>query len=255
MKPNRFDYHDPATVDECVALLAEHGDDAKPLAGGQSLVPLMNLRLAAPAVLVDLNGIAELSYVSDEGDTLAIGAMTRHRTVAGDETVRAANPLLAHAASLIGYPAIRVRGTIGGSLSHADPVSELPCVAVALGAEFVIAGAEGRRTLPASEFFQRLLHDRDAAWRAAGRGALPARRRRHRAGASPSWRARPATTPWSPSRPRSRCATARSSRPASASPASTSGPSRPRPRRTALAGRSRPPRSRSPRRRRPSRPR
>ncbi len=154
MKPNRFDYHHPATVEECVALLTEHGDDAKPLAGGQSLVPLMNLRLAAPAVLVDLNGIAELSYVSDEGDTLAIGAMTRHRTVAGDETVRAANPLLAHAASLIGYPAIRVRGTIGGSLSHADPVSELPCVAVALGAEFVIAGAEGRRTLPASDFFQ-----------------------------------------------------------------------------------------------------
>jgi carbon-monoxide dehydrogenase medium subunit len=154
MKPNRFAYHDPATIDECVALLAEHGDDAKPLAGGQSLVPLMNLRLSAPAVLVDLNRIAGLDYVVDQGDTLAIGAMTRHRTIAGDETVRAANPLLAHAASLIGYPAIRVRGTIGGSLSHADPVSELPCVAVALGAELVIAGPGGRRTVAASDFFQ-----------------------------------------------------------------------------------------------------
>jgi carbon-monoxide dehydrogenase medium subunit len=154
MKPNRFAYHDPATIDECVALLHEHGDDAKPLAGGQSLVPLMNLRLSAPAVLVDLNGVAELSYVTDEGGTLALGAMTRHRTVASDEIVRSANPLLAHAASKIGYPAIRVRGTIGGSLSHADPVSEFPCVAIALGAEFVIAGPAGRRTVPASDFFR-----------------------------------------------------------------------------------------------------
>jgi carbon-monoxide dehydrogenase medium subunit len=154
VKPNRFAYHDPATIDECVALLAEHGEDAKPLAGGQSLVPLMNLRLSAPAVLVDLNGVDDLAYVSDDGSTLAVGAMTRHRTIAGDDAVRAANPLLAHAATLIGYPAIRVRGTIGGSLSHADPVSEMPCVAVALGAELVIAGPAGRRTLPAGDFFQ-----------------------------------------------------------------------------------------------------
>ena len=153
MKPSRFAYHAPATVDECVAVLAEHGEEAKPLAGGQSLVPMMNLRLAAPAVLVDLNGIAELSYVVDDGDVLAIGAMTRHRTVAGSDTVRAANPLLVHAASLIGYPAIRVRGTIGGSLAHADPVSELPCVAMTLDAHLVIAGPSGRRTLAASDFF------------------------------------------------------------------------------------------------------
>lgn len=154
MKPSRFVYHDPATVDECVALLVEHGEDAKPLAGGQSLVPLMNLRLSAPAVLVDLNRVAELSYVFDDGATLAIGAMTRHRTIATSAAVRAANPLLAHAASLIGYPAIRVRGTIGGSLAHADPVSEFPCVAVALGADLVIAGPAGRRTLAASDFFR-----------------------------------------------------------------------------------------------------
>ncbi len=153
MKPSRFAYHDPATVDECIALLGEHGDEAKPLAGGQSLVPLMNLRLSAPAVLVDLNGVAELAYVVDEGETLAIGAMTRHRTVAGCDQIRDANPLLSHAASLIGYPAIRVRGTIGGSLAHADFVSELPCVAVTLAADFVIAGPDGRRTLPAAEFF------------------------------------------------------------------------------------------------------
>jgi carbon-monoxide dehydrogenase medium subunit len=154
MKPNRFAYHAPATVEECVALLVEHGDEAKPLAGGQSLVPLMNLRLSAPSVLVDLNGVPELAYVIDEEGTLGIGAMTRHRTIAENATVRAANPLLAHAASLIGYPAIRVRGTIGGSLSHADPVSEFPCVAVALRAEFVAVGPGGCRTMAASDFFQ-----------------------------------------------------------------------------------------------------
>ena len=154
MKPSRFAYHAPATISESVALLAEHGDDAKPLAGGQSLVPLMNLRLAAPSVLVDLNGIGELAYVFDDGVRLVLGAMTRHRVVAGSDRVRAACPLLAHAASHIGYPAIRARGTIGGSLAHADPVSELPCVAMTLDAELVLASAAGRRSVPAADFFQ-----------------------------------------------------------------------------------------------------
>jgi carbon-monoxide dehydrogenase medium subunit len=154
MKPSRFAYHAPTTISESVALLAEHGDDAKPLAGGQSLVPLMNLRLAAPAVLVDLNGIGELAYVFDDGVRLVLGAMTRHRVVAGSDRVRAACPLLAHAASHIGYPAIRVRGTVGGSLAHADPVSELPCVAITLDAELVLASATGRRSVPAADFFQ-----------------------------------------------------------------------------------------------------
>jgi len=154
VKPSRFAYHAPATISESVALLAEHGDDAKPLAGGQSLVPLMNLRLAAPAVLVDLNGIGELAYVFDDGVRLVLGAMTRHRVVAGSDRVRAACPLLAHAASHIGYPAIRARGTIGGSLAHADPVSELPCVAMTLDAELVLASAAGRRSVPAADFFQ-----------------------------------------------------------------------------------------------------
>jgi carbon-monoxide dehydrogenase medium subunit len=154
VKPSRFAYHAPATISESVALLAEHGDDAKPLAGGQSLVPLMNLRLAAPSVLVDLNGIGELAYVFDDGVRLVLGAMTRHRVVAGSDRVRAACPLLAHAASHIGYPAIRARGTIGGSLAHADPVSELPCVAMTLDAELVLASAAGRRSVPAADFFQ-----------------------------------------------------------------------------------------------------
>jgi aerobic carbon-monoxide dehydrogenase medium subunit len=154
LKPSRFAYHAPATISECVGLLAEHGEDAKPLAGGQSLVPLMNLRLAAPAVLVDLNPIGELAYVFDDGVRLVLGAMTRHRVVAGSERVRAACPLLAHAASHIGYPAIRARGTIGGSLAHADPVSELPCVAVTLDAELVLASADGRRSVAAGEFFR-----------------------------------------------------------------------------------------------------
>jgi carbon-monoxide dehydrogenase medium subunit len=153
VKPSPFDYFAPTTVEECVALLAEHGEDAKLLAGGQSLVPLMNLRLAAPEVLIDLNGVAELDYVRDDDGTLALGAMTRHRDVASSGSVRAAAPMLAHAAAMIGYPAIRNRGTIGGSLVHGDPASEMPCVALTLDAELVAAGPEGRRTIPAADFF------------------------------------------------------------------------------------------------------
>jgi carbon-monoxide dehydrogenase medium subunit len=153
VKPSRFEYFAPGTVDECVALLAEHGEDAKLLAGGQSLVPLMNLRLAAPEVLIDLNGVAELERVSEDGDRLVVGAMTRHRDVAASPAVRAACPLLARAAGLIGYPAIRNRGTIGGSIVHADPASEMPCVALTLDAELVAIGPGGRRTIAARDFF------------------------------------------------------------------------------------------------------
>jgi aerobic carbon-monoxide dehydrogenase medium subunit len=148
MKPAPFRYFAPDTVDEAVALLAEHGDDAKVLAGGQSLVPLMNLRLAQPAVLVDVNGIADLAHVRDDDGHLAIGALTRHHAVASS-----AHPLLAAAASCIGYPAIRRRGTLGGSVAHADPVAEMPCIALTLDAELVAAGPGGRRTIPAREFF------------------------------------------------------------------------------------------------------
>jgi carbon-monoxide dehydrogenase medium subunit len=153
VKPSSFEYFAPSTVDECVALLAEHGEDAKLLAGGQSLVPLMNLRLAAPEILIDLNGVAELERVGQDGDQLVIGAMTRHRDVAASAAVRAACPMLAHAAGLIGYPAIRNRGTIGGSIAHADPASEMPCVALTLDAELVVIGPGGQRTIPARDFF------------------------------------------------------------------------------------------------------
>jgi aerobic carbon-monoxide dehydrogenase medium subunit len=153
VKPARFEYHDPTTIDECVAILGRHGDDAKPLAGGQSLVPMMNLRLATPTVLVDLNRIPELAYIRQEEGTLRVGAMTRHRDVAASEVVARAAPLLAHAAIQIGYPPIRARGTIGGSIAHADPVAEMPSVAVALDAELVLVGAPARRVVPAAEFF------------------------------------------------------------------------------------------------------
>jgi aerobic carbon-monoxide dehydrogenase medium subunit len=157
VKPAPFRYRAPRTIDECVELLAEHGGDAKPLAGGQSLVPLMNLRLAFPEVIVDLNRVEGLDYVREEDGVLAIGAMTRHRDVAGSEAVRRRCPLLADAVALVGYPAIRNRGTLGGSIAHADPVAELPCVALTLDAELVVAGPSGRRSIAASDFFQGFL--------------------------------------------------------------------------------------------------
>jgi carbon-monoxide dehydrogenase medium subunit len=151
VKPAPFEYFAPATVEEAVALLAEHGDDAKVLAGGQSLVPLMNLRLAQPAVLVDVNRIEGLGGVRTENGRLAVGATTRHHELVA---LNGSQPLLARAASFVGYPAIRERGTLGGSLAHADPVSELPCVALTLDADLVAASPQGRRTIPARDFFQ-----------------------------------------------------------------------------------------------------
>lgn len=153
MKPSPFAYLAPRTLDECVALLAEHGDAAKLLAGGQSLVPLMNLRLAAPEVVIDLNRIDELAYVREHDGGVAIGAMTRHRDVATSALVRERCPLLADAVALVGYPAIRNRGTLGGTLAHADPVAEVPCVALTLDAELVAVGPGGRRTIAAGDFF------------------------------------------------------------------------------------------------------
>jgi aerobic carbon-monoxide dehydrogenase medium subunit len=123
------------------------------LAGGQSLVPMMNFRLARPTVLVDLNRIGALSYIREDEDGLRIGALTRHHAIATSAVVRRRCPLLGEAAAHIGYPAIRRRGTIGGSLAHADPVAEMACVAVTLEAEIVVQGPRGSRTIPASEFF------------------------------------------------------------------------------------------------------
>jgi carbon-monoxide dehydrogenase medium subunit len=152
VKPAPFAYHAPETVDDAVALLREHGDDAKPLAGGQSLVPLLALRLTRFGHLVDLNRIPELEGLRRDNGALEVGAMTRQATV--ERTAEAGVvPLLARAVPLIGHFQIRNRGTIGGSLAHADPASELPAVALALDAELVAAGPGGVRVIPARDFF------------------------------------------------------------------------------------------------------
>ena len=154
MKLPPVDYEAPKTVSEAVELLAEHLDEASVLAGGQSLIPLMALRLAHPAVLIDINGIAGLSGVSSTNGWVAIGAMTREYAAEESETVAGAVPLLAAALPLIGHEAIRSRGTIGGSLAHADPAAELPAVALALDAEFVVRSQAGERVIPAADWFE-----------------------------------------------------------------------------------------------------
>ncbi len=154
MKLPPVEYEAPQTVPEAVALLAEHQDAASVLAGGQSLIPLLALRLARPAVLIDINGIAELSGVSAADGWLAIGAMTREYVAEESGTVADAVPLLAAALPLVGHEAIRSRGTVGGSLAHADPAAELPAVARALDAEFVVRGPSGERVVPAAEWFE-----------------------------------------------------------------------------------------------------
>jgi len=154
MKLPPFDYEAPKTVSEAVELLAEHLDEASVLAGGQSLIPLLALRLARPEVLIDINGIDELSGVSAVDGWTAIGAMTREYVAEESETVADTVPLLAAALPLIGHEAIRSRGTIGGSLAHADPAAELPAVARALDAEFVVRGQSGERVIPAAQWFE-----------------------------------------------------------------------------------------------------
>jgi carbon-monoxide dehydrogenase medium subunit len=158
MKPAAFSYYRPDSLDEALALLAEHGPDAKPLAGGQSLVPAMNFRLARPAVLIDLNRIGSLAGIEPAADgSLRIGAMTRQRTVERSATVAQHAPLLSRAVPWIAHPQIRTRGTIGGSLAHADPAAELPAVMLVLEARFVVAGPRGSRSLAAREFFTGVL--------------------------------------------------------------------------------------------------
>ncbi len=153
MKPPRFDYLAPRSLDEALGILAEHGDEAKVLAGGQSLVPLLNFRLVRPAHLVDLNEIAGLDGIRVENGRLAIGAMTRQRAVETSALVREHCPLLTEAMPQIGHVQIRNRGTIGGSLAHADPASELPAVVAVLDGELVLQSARGRRVLKAKQFF------------------------------------------------------------------------------------------------------
>jgi carbon-monoxide dehydrogenase medium subunit len=154
MKPASFEYFVPTTLDETLELLHEHGDEAKILAGGQSLMPLMNLRLARPKIIVDINRLSGLDRIAstDEGG-LAIGALVRQRAVEKSALVREQNPLLAAAMPLIGHFQIRNRGTMGGSLAHADPAAELPALSVLLGCEFSLARKDGVRIVPAADFF------------------------------------------------------------------------------------------------------
>ncbi|MCU1465721.1 MAG: cutM 2 [Actinomycetia bacterium] len=154
MKPAPFEYHAPETIDEVTGLLAEHGDEAKVLAGGQSLVPMLALRLTRFEHLVDVNRVAALAGFARENGTLVVRACTRQRVMERDPAIAAAVPLLARATPLIGHFQIRNRGTVGGSLAHADPASEYPAVAVALGAELELASPGGaRRRLAADDFF------------------------------------------------------------------------------------------------------
>ena len=154
MIPPSFTYARATSVDEALALAAEHGEDAKYLAGGQSLLPLMKLRFAAPTVLIDLGRVTELSYIRDEGTYVAVGALTRHHDVANSELLLSDIPLLAHTAEAVGDPQIRHRGTIGGSVAHADAAADLPAALLALDATFVVRGESGARSVPAAEFFK-----------------------------------------------------------------------------------------------------
>jgi aerobic carbon-monoxide dehydrogenase medium subunit len=153
MIPAQFDYLRAGSVDEAVAALAEHGDDAKVMAGGQSLIPLLRLRLSYPEVVVDVGRVDEMRGVRDDADHIVIGAMTTHHDVMRDALVKEHAGLIAAATATVADPAVRHRGTFGGALSHADPAGDLPAVAAALEAELVVAGPGGRRTVPASEFF------------------------------------------------------------------------------------------------------
>jgi aerobic carbon-monoxide dehydrogenase medium subunit len=155
--PAAFDYVRAGSAEEALSLLAEHGDEAKVLAGGHSLVPLMKLRLATPGVLVDVGRVDDLKYVRDQGDHVAIGALTRHRDVEISDVLREHVPILAHATSHVGDPQVRHRGTIGGSLAHGDPASDLPAVLLALGATLVAQGPDGTREIAADDFFQGFL--------------------------------------------------------------------------------------------------
>jgi carbon-monoxide dehydrogenase medium subunit len=157
MIPAKFDYARAESVDEAIALLAEHGDDAKLLAGGHSLLPLMKLRLATPSVIVDVGRLRELSYIRDAGDHVAVGGLTRHHDVEHSALLQEHVPLLAHAAGHVGDPQVRHRGTLGGTLAHADPASDLPACILALRGTVVARGAGGEREIAADDFFEGFL--------------------------------------------------------------------------------------------------
>src|SRR5437764_8971783 len=153
MKPPKFRYFAPKSVGEALTLLEEHAVEARVLAGGQSLVPLMNMRLVHPDVLIDINGISELSFIEATNGGLAIGALTRDATLTGDMRIAESLSVLSEAAHFVGHPAIRNRSTVGGSLAHADPAAELPAVMLALDAEFIVRSSSGARRVTADDFF------------------------------------------------------------------------------------------------------
>jgi carbon-monoxide dehydrogenase medium subunit len=157
MYPASFDYHTPGSVQEAISLLGKLGDDAKLLAGGHSLIPMMKLRLAQPKHLIDLRKVPGLAGIREDGGSIAIGAMTTHWQVESSKLLQARIPVVSDAAGMIGDPQVRNLGTIGGSLAHADPAADMPAVMIALGAEFVIEGARGRRTVKVDDFFKGLM--------------------------------------------------------------------------------------------------
>ena len=154
MIPVAFDYEVAESVDHAIELLGQHGEDSKLIAGGHSLIPIMRLRLAAPSVLIDLDRLEDLRYVRDEGDHLAIGALTRHRDVHNNELVQEHCGIVGYTAGLLGDPSVQHRGTIGGTLAHGDPAGDMPAVISALEGTLVIQGSNGERTVSASDFFQ-----------------------------------------------------------------------------------------------------
>lgn len=156
MYPRTFEYFSPASLDETLALLSKHQDDAKLLAGGQSLLSLMKLRLASPKVIIDLGGIPELNYIREEDGKIFIGALTTYAEIKGSKLVQAKCLLLAQAASVVGDVQVRNRGTLGGSLVHADPAADMPAAALALGAELKAIGPKGERWIRAEDFFTTL---------------------------------------------------------------------------------------------------
>ena len=157
MIPAAFDYVRASSAEEAISLIGQHGEDAKFLAGGHSLLPLMKLRLASPSVLIDIGRVSDLSYIRDGGDHIAIGALTRHMDVENSDMLKQHVPLLAHAAGHVGDPQVRHRGTIGGSIAHSDPASDLPATTLSLGATYVAQGPNGTREIAATEFFHGFL--------------------------------------------------------------------------------------------------
>jgi carbon-monoxide dehydrogenase medium subunit len=156
MKPAPFEYLRPNSLEEAIGLLAQYGDRAKIIAGGQSLVPMMNFRFARPELLVDINGLGELDYTRIDNGVLRIGALARHAALRDSSVIREACPLMSEAYRYVAHPTVRNRGTLCGSLCHADPAAEMPAVALACGAAMVVRSATGERVVPASEFLQGL---------------------------------------------------------------------------------------------------